>query len=987
MLDSSKASTESKLLKNSKKDGLQNGYSLSTSSESKVKSLTRPERNDLDNPNNPNFYYAQKVKENSNAYVLPSSTGFNPLVSTSNNLSSKIKNNHSNNNKNTDKFGRSDSLWIFYTYLVTFWAPSKLLKKFGFKNKDREMAWREKIALISLIIYSGIFVAFLTFGFNTIFCKPQNLVDVSYTDLTQEQSLIHGYVYKSEDIQKFGIKDIGNKDLSFMFQNVEGNCKSVFENDNKDYFLKNGYYSCSESYNEESLYKHFCTPTSMDKNKIIDIHPQGRLKYTWDDVKNLKNQNLVVYDGNVIDIKLLDMLDKVNIKNYPQEYKILTERGFEGTDITYLFSDYQRGQTLGKCLVQIAKIGTVDSETVGCVTSKVVLSISLTLIIGIIFIKFLGALVYAWLVVPQQGIDHIAEDFYKQQSSVNYLENLTTTTCTSVVIQDYQKKIKNKSDMWFNETLNPKFIHKDVLKQPHPGYMPYGYPLLHTICFVTCYSESKEAIKGTLDSICHTDYPDTHKLLMIVCDGLIKGSGNEKTTPELVLELIDDFSLNPDNVEAHSYVAVAYGEKRHNKAKVYSGFYTYSIESEDETISQATKYIICKVPIICVVKCGTEQEQKTSSKPGNRGKRDSQIILMSFLEKMFFNDRMSQLEYQLLKNIWMITGLMAKSYELVLTVDADTVVSKDSLGHMATEMCKDPKIMGLCGETRISNKMTSWVTAIQVFEYFISHHQSKAFESLFGTVTCLPGCFSIYRIKAPRLDSGFWVPILANPDITERYSDNITNTLHKKNLLHLGEDRYLTSLLLKTFPKRKLVFLSKAFCQTLVPDTFSILLSQRRRWINSTIHNLMELLLINDLCGIFCFSMQFLIFIELIGSVLLPLAIVFTLYIIFLSIFSSPTPYATLILLAIILGLPGFLILLIGKEIYNFVYMIIYIVALPIWNFVLPVYAFWKFDDFSWGETRVVEGDTKHEDEVGEFDYSQIYMRDWKEIAREDVAV
>lgn len=67
----------------------------------------------------------------------------------------------------------------------------------------------------------------------------------------------------------------------------------------------------------------------MDKNKIIDIHPQGRLKYTWNDVKNLKNQNLVVYDGNVIDIKLLDMLDKVNIKNYPQEYKILTERGLK----------------------------------------------------------------------------------------------------------------------------------------------------------------------------------------------------------------------------------------------------------------------------------------------------------------------------------------------------------------------------------------------------------------------------------------------------------------------------------------------------------------------------------------------------------------------------------------------------------------------------------------------------------------------------------
>ncbi|KAJ3793788.1 hypothetical protein GGU11DRAFT_691063, partial [Lentinula aff. detonsa] len=31
---------------------------------------------------------------------------------------------------------------------------------------------------------------------------------------------------------------------------------------------------------------------------------------------------------------------------------------------------------------------------------------------------------------------------------------------------------------------------------------------------------------------------------------------------------------------------------------------------------------------------------------------------------------------------------------------------------------------------------------------------------------------------------------------------------------------------------------------TLVPDTFKMLLSQRRRWINSTVHNLMQLVLV-----------------------------------------------------------------------------------------------------------------------------------------------
>ena len=39
--------------------------------------------------------------------------------------------------------------------------------------------------------------------------------------------------------------------------------------------------------------------------------------------------------------------------------------------------------------------------------------------------------------------------------------------------------------------------------------------------------------------------------------------------------------------------------------------------------------------------------------------------------------------------------------------------------------------------------------------------------------------------------------------------------------------------------------------------------------------------------------------------------------------------------------------------------MLLYLLALPIWNFVLPVYSFWHFDDFSWGSTRQVHGETK----------------------------
>lgn len=137
----------------------------------------------------------------------------------------------------------------------------------------------------------------------------------------------------------------------------------------------------------------------------------------------------------------------------------------------------------------------------------------------------------------------------------------------------------------------------------------------------------------------------------------------------------------------------------------------------------------------------------------------------------------------------------------------------------------------------------------------------------------------MYRIKAPKGDQNYWVPILANPDIVEHYSENVVDTLHKKNLLLLGEDRYLSTLMLRTFPKRKQVFVPQAVCKTTVPDEFKVLLSQRRRWINSTVHNLMELVLVRDLCGTFCFSMQFVVFVELVGTLVLPAAIAFTFYV------------------------------------------------------------------------------------------------------------
>ncbi|KAI9136872.1 chitin synthase-domain-containing protein, partial [Paraphysoderma sedebokerense] len=232
----------------------------------------------------------------------------------------------------------------------------------------------------------------------------------------------------------------------------------------------------------------------------------------------------------------------------------------------------------------------------------------------------------------------------------------------------------------------------------------------------------------------------------------------------------------------------------------------------------------------------------------------------------------------------------------------------------------------------------------------------------------------------------FCVPILANPDIVEEYSQNIVETLHEKNLLLLGEDRYLTTLMLKSFPKRKMIYVPSAVCKTEVPTSFSVLLSQRRRWINSTIHNLLELILVPDLCGIFCCSMQFVIFLELLGTIVMPSSLLFLLYLIVRAAMGDPNSVVPLLFMLAIFFLNAILILFTTRKMVYVMWMLVYIAAIPIWNFVLPVYAFWRFDDFSWGKTRQIAGaDTGHgsSDEGGRFDPSKIPMKRFIEWQKE----
>jgi chitin synthase len=66
--------------------------------------------------------------------------------------------------------------------------------------------------------------------------------------------------------------------------------------------------------------------------------------------------------------------------------------------------------------------------------------------------------------------------------------------------------------------------------------------------------------------------------------------------------------------------------------------------------------------------------------------------------------------------------------------------------------------------------------------------------------------------------------------------------------------------------------------------------------------------------------------------------------------------------------------------------MILYIIAIPVFSFALPLYSFWHMDDFSWGNTRVVTGEKGQKiviSDEGKFDPASIPRKKWEDYQAE----
>lgn len=162
----------------------------------------------------------------------------------------------------------------------------------------------------------------------------------------------------------------------------------------------------------------------------------------------------------------------------------------------------------------------------------------------------------------------------------------------------------------------------------------------------------------------------------------------------------------------------------------------------------------------------------------------------------------------------MAEGVKRASGDIVIFVDSDSFIEPDAVRHL-TKYFVDPSVGAVSGHTDVYNRDTNILTQMQGLRYFIAFKVYKAAESVFGNVTCCPGCCSAYRRKylMEFLDAWLNQRFLGRP-------------------CTFGDDRSLTNFIIR---KYRAVYSSEAKAFTIVPETFQTYMRQQQRWKKSWI--------------------------------------------------------------------------------------------------------------------------------------------------------
>ena len=102
------------------------------------------------------------------------------------------------------------------------------------------------------------------------------------------------------------------------------------------------------------------------------------------------------------------------------------------------------------------------------------------------------------------------------------------------------------------------------------------------------------------------------------------------------------------------------------------------------------------------------------------------------------------------------SGLAAVTTDLVITVDADTLLQRSAIRLLIARLeSSPPEVAAVAGCVLVRNSRTTFWSRLQTWDYFLGIASVKRMQGLFQTTLVAQGAFSLYRASALR-DAGGW---------------------------------------------------------------------------------------------------------------------------------------------------------------------------------------------------------------------------------------
>jgi len=102
------------------------------------------------------------------------------------------------------------------------------------------------------------------------------------------------------------------------------------------------------------------------------------------------------------------------------------------------------------------------------------------------------------------------------------------------------------------------------------------------------------------------------------------------------------------------------------------------------------------------------------------------------------------------------TGFRLATGDVFVTVDSDSVVSKDALLALAGPFA-NPRVGVVAGKVLVYNQRTGMIPRMLYVRFMLAFDFIRAYRSTFGTVYCSPGALSAYRASAVRQVLDAWL--------------------------------------------------------------------------------------------------------------------------------------------------------------------------------------------------------------------------------------